>query len=175
MSSPDPSPKSEIPNPRSHRRPPLAEIDTWELWQAWQRGERSRVLPWLRLLVGFCIVLAAMYSFFFVSSVLSDDTIGPILLLLVYVGFLYWVWQRISTRRKFALAVVGGMVAVSLVAFAAWFLVYWLTGWIIWTGIFGTIALGIIGLLVALPGLDIMAKEAQANNPTESSAPTRRP
>lgn len=168
--SPEPNPKSESRNPKprqSHRRPPLAEIDSWELWQAWQRGERSRVLPWVRLLAGFSIVLAAMYSFFFLSSVLSQDTIAPFLLLIVYVCFLYWMWQRISTRRRFALAVVAAMVAVSVVAFLAWFLVYWLTGWVVWTGIFGTVALGIIGLLTALPGLNVMSQQQaeDANKP----------
>ena len=30
---------------RGHgRRPPLAEIDSWELWQAWKRGERALVM-----------------------------------------------------------------------------------------------------------------------------------
>jgi lipopolysaccharide export LptBFGC system permease protein LptF len=144
------------------RRPPLAEIDSWELWQAWQRGERDRVTPWLRLLAGFSILLAAMYSFFFVSSVLSDDTIAPIVLVFVYLCFMYWIWQRISPRRKFALAVVCGMIAVSLAAFAIWFLIYWLSGWVIWVGIFGTIAVGMVGLLVTLPGLNMMAKESQS-------------
>src|SRR6266568_8868809 len=99
------------------RRPPLAEVDSWELWQAWKRGERKRVTPWFGLLVGFCLVLAAMYSFFYFSSVLSEDSVFPIVLGLVYVGFLYWVWQRISPHRGFALGVVGVMVVVSVVAF----------------------------------------------------------
>src|SRR6476646_6600485 len=96
------------PRPSRHtRRPPLAEIDSWELWQQWKRGEHVAVMPWMRLLAGFCVVLAAMYSFFFVSSTLSDDTIAPIALLFVYIGFLYWIWARISPRTGFALAIVG--------------------------------------------------------------------
>jgi hypothetical protein len=113
--------------------------------------------------VGFSTVLAAMYSFFFISSVLSQDTITPIALLVVYAGFLYWVWRRISPRRGFALAVVCVMVAVSAVAFGLWFALYWLSGWSVWAGMFGTAALGIAGLLAALPGLNAMAR-IQSNN-----------
>jgi Na+/melibiose symporter-like transporter len=146
-------------NPRGHsRRPPLAEIDSWELWQAWRRGERARVLPWIGLLAGFSVVLAAMYAFFFVSSVLSQDNIAPIALLGVYVIFLYWVWRRISPRRGFALTVVGAMLAVSVAAFGVWFALCWLSGWNIWAGIFGSAALGLIGLGIALPGLSAMAR-----------------
>jgi hypothetical protein len=153
-------PAPEKPPSRSHtRRPPLAEIDSWELWQAWKRGERGRALPWAGLLVGFCVVLAAMYSFFFYSSVLSQDTIAPIGLVILYLAFLYWVWQRISARRAFALALVGLMVAVSGLAFGFWFLAYWLSGWNAWIAILGTAALGIIGLLTALPGLNAMARQ----------------
>lgn len=150
-------------NPQPHergRRPPLAEIDSWELWQAWRRGERARVLPWMGLLAGFCIVLAGMYAFFFISSVLSRDTVFPIVLLVVYLGFLYWVWRRISPRRDFALGVVLVMVAVSAAAFGLWFLAYALSGYSIWVGIFGTAALGIAGLVVALPALNTMARRS---------------
>src|SRR5215210_3419152 len=85
---PDPTPQPETSNQqpprRGHtRRPPLAEIDSWELWQAWQRGERDRVLPWIALLIGFSVVLAAMYSFFFISSLLSQDTVAPFVLIFV--------------------------------------------------------------------------------------------
>lgn len=153
-----PPPTEQAPRRGHARRPPLAEIDSWELWQTWQRGERGRVLPWLGLLAGFSVVLAAMYSYFFVSSMLSQDTIAPIALLVVYAGFLYWMWQRISPRRGFALAVVGAMVAVSLAAFGLWFALYWLTDWNVWAGIFGTVGLGIIGLLVGLPGLNAMVR-----------------
>jgi FtsH-binding integral membrane protein len=158
LTEPTPAPQ---PQPRGHgRRPPLAEIDSWELWQAWRRGERARVLPWIGLLAGFCIVLAAMYAYFFVSSVLSRDTVFPIVLLVVYLGFLYWVWRRISPRRDFALGVVLVMVAVSAVAFGLWFLAYALSGYSIWVGIIGTAGLGVLGLLVALPALNTMARRS---------------
>jgi cobalamin biosynthesis protein CobD/CbiB len=96
---------------------------------------------------------------------LSDDTIAPIALLVVYFGFLYWIWARISPRKGFALGIVGVMVAVSLAAFAAWFLAYWLSGWIVWVGILGTLTLGVLGLIIALPGLNSMAEAAQENQP----------
>ena len=145
---------------RGHtRRPPLAEIDSWELWQAWKRGERRRVMPWLGLLAGFCLVLAAMYSFFYYSSVLSQDNIFPVVLGFLYVGFLYWVWQRISPRRGFALGVVGVMVFVSLVGFAAWFLLYMVSDWNPLVAIFGTLTLGLIGLLIGLPALNRIGRE----------------
>src|SRR5437016_4447035 len=99
---------------RGHeRRPPLGEIDSWELWQAWKRGEREVVLPWIGLLVGFCVVLAAMYSFFFFSTSVSDDTIAQVILTIVFVAFLLSLWHRISARRGFALMVVGIILAVS--------------------------------------------------------------
>jgi hypothetical protein len=154
-----PTPQTQAKSSRHTRRPPLAEIDSWELWQGWKRGERKAVMPWVRLLAGFCVVLAAMYSFFYVSSVLSDDMIAPIALLVVYVGFLYWIWARISPRKGFALGIVGVMVAVSLGAFAVWFLAYWLSGWSVWIGIVGTLTLGVLGLLIALPGLNTMAQQ----------------
>jgi hypothetical protein len=161
MTEPTTPTSSPQPQPDQHgRRPPLAEIDSWELWQAWRRGERARVLPWMGLLAGFCIVLAAMYAFFFVSSVLSGDTVFPIVLLAVYLGFLYWVWRRISPRRDFALGVVLVMVAVSAAAFGLWFLAYALSGYSIWVGIFGTAALGIVGLVVALPALNTIARRS---------------
>ncbi len=162
----DPITTEQSPSRGHTRRPPLAEINSWELWQAWRRGERALVLPWLGLLAGFSVVLSAMYSFFFVSSVLSQDTIAPIALLVVYVGFLFWVWRRISPRRGFALAVVGAMVAVSTLAFGLWFAAYWLLNWNIWAGIFGTAILGLLGLAIALPGLNTMAANQQ---PTASN------
>src|SRR5437762_2404803 len=69
-------PTADDPSERPRRhgpRPPLAEIDSWELWQAWKRGEREVVVPWIGLLVGFCVVLAAVYAFFFFSTTASDD------------------------------------------------------------------------------------------------------
>ncbi len=151
--------QSEPPRRGHTRRPPLAEIDSWELWQAWQRGEKKRVMPWFGLLAGFCLVLAAMYSFFYYSSVLSQDTVFPIVLGFIYIGFLYWVWQRISPRRGFGLGIVGVMVVVSLVAFAVWFMLYMLSGWRPLVAIFGTAGLGLIGLVIGLPALNSIARQ----------------
>lgn len=151
------------PLKRGHtRRPPLAEIDSWALWQAWRRGDRKLALPWLGLLIGFCLVLAAMYAFFFYSSVLSQDAIFPVVLAVVYLGFLYWVYSRISPRRGFALAIVALMIAVSVVAFLLWFLAYMLTGWSAVVGVFGTAALGLLGLLISLPALNAIARQQGA-------------
>jgi lipopolysaccharide export LptBFGC system permease protein LptF len=141
------------------RRPPLAEIDSWELWQAWRRGERKRVLPWFGLLAGFCLVLAAMYSFFYFSSVLSQDNIFPIILGVIYAGFLYWVWQRISTRRVFALAIVAVMVVVSMLGFGAWFLLYLASDFDPLMAVAGTAVLGLLGLVVGLPALNRIARQ----------------
>ena len=141
------------------RRPPLAEIDSWELWQAWKRGDRKRVMPWLGLLLGFCLVLSALYSFFYFSSVLSQDNIFPVILGLAYIWFLYWLWQRISPRRGFALGVVGAMVAASVVGFAVWFLFYMVTDWNPAAAIFGTVALGLMGALIGLPSLNTIERE----------------
>src|SRR5688500_19229564 len=115
--------------PRHTRRPPLAEIDSWELWQAWKRGERKMVWPWFGLLAGFCVVLAAMYSFFYFSTSLNDDHIAQVGLVLILLGFLYYLWRRISPRRDFSLAVVGMIAAVSGGGFLLWFLAYALSGW----------------------------------------------
>lgn len=117
-------------------------------------------MPWIGLLTGFCLVLAAMYSFFYYSSVLSQDSVFPIVLALIYIGFLYWVWQRISPRRDFALAIVAVMVVVSVLAFSVWFLVYMLSGWNPLVSILGTVALGLVGMLVSLPALNSMAKQS---------------
>jgi hypothetical protein len=152
---------SRVQRPRREhtRRPPLAEIDSWELWQAWRRGEKKLVRPWLGLLAGFCLVLAAMYSFFYFSSVLSGDDVFTIVLGVVYVGFLYWVWQRISPHRMFSLAIVGVMVAVSILGFALWFVFYMLSDWSPFVAIFGTAALGLIGLLIGLSALNTIARQ----------------
>jgi hypothetical protein len=72
---------------------------------------------------------------------------------------LYWLWQRISPRRGFALGVVGVMVVASAVAFALWLLLYMLTGWSAAAAIFGTVALGLLGILVALPSLNTIERE----------------
>src|SRR5438105_392880 len=71
-------PEEQSPSHEPARRPPLAEIDTWELWQAWRRGEREVVWPWVGLLLSFCVVLAGMYSFFYFSTSQSDDTVAQI-------------------------------------------------------------------------------------------------
>jgi len=141
------------------RRPPLAEIDTWELWQAWRRGERKRVIPWIGLLVGFCFVLAGMYSFFFFSTSLTGDTIAQVGLTLVFIAFIFAIWRRISPRRDFAFYVVGAILAVSGGAFLLWLLIYRLTNWSIWVGIIGTPLLGIVGLLIGLPALNALARQ----------------
>jgi hypothetical protein len=147
------------PTRREHtRRPPLAEIDSWELWQAWRRGEKKRVAPWFGLLAGFCMVLAAMYSFFYFSSVLSQDSVFFVVLGVVYAGFLYWVWQRISPRRVFALAIVGVMVVLSMLGFVLWFALYMWSDWNPFVAIFSTAALGLVGLLIGLSALNTIAR-----------------
>jgi len=150
----------EAPTPRrGHvRRPPLAEIDSWELWQAWQRGERKRSLPWFGLLVGFCFVLAGMYSFFFFSTSLTGDTIAQVGLTLVFVAFMFALWRRISPRRGFALYVVGAMLGVSGGAFLLWLLAYRLSGWNPWVAILGTPLLGFVGIFIGLPSLNALAR-----------------
>lgn len=150
----------EAPPPRrGHtRRPPLAEIDSWELWQAWRRGERKQVLPWIGLLVGFCFLLAGMYSFFYFSTSLTGDTIAQFGLTLVFLIFMFALWRRISPRRDFALYVVGAMVAVSGGAFLLWLLAYALSGWNPLVAIIGTPVLGLAGILVGLPSLNALAR-----------------
>jgi hypothetical protein len=54
------------------------------------------------------------------------------------------------------------MVLVSLVAFALWFVAYWLSGWSVWVGIVGTLVLGLLGLVIALPGLNTMAQRNES-------------
>lgn len=154
--------KAAPPVKRGHvRRPPLAEIDTWELWQAWRRGERKRVLPWIGLLVGFCFVLAGMYSFFFFSTSLTGDTIAQVGLTLVFVAFIFAIWRRISPRRDFAFFVVGAILAVSGGVFLLWLLAYRLTGWSPWVGVIGTPLLGIAGLFTGLSSLNAIARQNQ--------------
>src|SRR5947209_5461473 len=114
------------------RRPPLAEVDSWELWQRWTRGERGFVLPWVGLLVSFCIVLAAMYSFFFFSTRESQDPGGLAVVTVAVLALLVVLWRRISPRRGFALAVVALIAGVSGVAFGIWLLLYSVSGWNTW-------------------------------------------
>jgi hypothetical protein len=154
--------------PRGHtRRPPLAEIDSWELWQAWKRGERKKALPWLGLLTGFCMILAGMYAFFFFSTSLSNDVIAQVGLTIALFIFLFVLWRRISPRRDFALAVVGLIVGVSGAAFLLWLLAYRLSGWNPMIAVLGTLFLGISGILVGLPALNKIASQQQSDQQTE--------
>jgi hypothetical protein len=150
--------------PRHTRRPPLAEIDSWELWQAWKRGERKMARPWIGLLSGFCLVLAAMYSFFFFSTSLNNDTIAQVGLTLILAGFLYYLWRRISPRRDFSLAVVGLVTAVSGAAFLLWLLAYGFSGWNPMVAVLGTLVLGLLGLGVSLPSLNEIARRQEGDN-----------
>jgi hypothetical protein len=140
------------------RRPPLAEIDSWELWQAWKQGDRGRALPWIGLLVGFCFVLAGMYSFFFFSTRITGDSVAQVGLTLAFVAFIFALWRRISPRRGFALFVVGAMLGVSGGAFLLWLLAYRLSGWNPWVAIFGTPLLGLAGILIGLPALNALGR-----------------
>ncbi len=151
--------------PGHSRRPPLAEIDSWELWQAWKRGERKMVWPWFGLLAGFCVVLAAMYSFFYFSTSLNDDKIAQVGLVIILFGFLYYLWRRISPRRDFSLAIVGMIATVSGMAFFLWFLAYALSGWNPMVAIISTILLGLAGLGVSLPSLNEIARRQEGPNP----------
>lgn len=144
---------------RGHaRRPPLAEIDSWELWQAWRRGERALALPWFGLLAGFCMVLAGMYSFFF-TTLMSDDTVAQVGLTLAFFGFLFYIWRRVSHRRDFALAVVAVILVISGGAFLLWVLAYRLSGWHPLAAIGGTLVLGVVGLALSLPSLNAIARQ----------------
>ncbi len=144
------------------RRPPLAEVDSWELWQAWRRGERRFALPWIGLLVAFCVVLAGMYSFFFYSTSLDNDTVAQVGLTLLFVAFLFRIWRRISPRRGFALIVITLMLLISGLAFLTWLLAYALSGWNPWAAIGGTVSLGLIGLFIGLPSLNTISRQQDA-------------
>lgn len=158
-------PISEQPEPSTRgghrRRPPLAEVDSWELWQTWQRGERGKVLPWIMVLVSFCLVLAAMYTFFFFSTILSNDPPGGIVMTLAFVALLIWLGRRISNRPGFSAIVVGFMAAVSGGAFLLWLLVSALSGWNAWAAIGGTVALGLAGAFIAVPSLNKIERHAE--------------
>ena len=150
--------------PKRTRRPPLAEIDSWELWQAWKRGDRNTVWPWFGLLAGFCVVLAAMYSFFYFSTSLNDDRIAQVGLVIILFGFLYYLWRRISPRRDFSLAVVVMIAAVSGGTFLLWLLAYGLSDWNPIVAIVGTVLLGLLGLGVSLPSLNWIARRQEGAN-----------
>lgn len=155
-----------LPEPprRSHaRRPPLAEIDSWELWQEWKQGERLKALPWIGLLAGFCVLLAGMYSFFFFSTSISDDTIAQIGLTIVFIAFLFSLWRRISPRRDFALVVVALILAASGLLFVLWLLAYRLSGWNSTVAVIGTLALGLIGLVVGISSINAISRQQQSN------------
>ena len=119
------------------------------------------VWPWFGLLAGFCVVLAAMYSFFYFSTSLNDDHIAQVGLVLILLGFLYYLWRRISPRRDFSLAVVGMIAAVSGGGFLLWFLAYALSGWNSMVGVIGTLLLGLAGLGVSLPSLNAIARRQE--------------
>lgn len=159
MSATEQPTQDEARPQRGHgRRPPLAEIDSWELWQAWRRGDRAMTLPWIGLLVGFCMVLAAMYSFFYFSTSLSNDTIAQVGLAVVFLALLFVLWRRISPRRDFALMVVAFILAVSGASFVLWLAAYRLTGSNPVVAMLGTMALGIAGMLTGLPSLNAIAR-----------------
>ena len=120
--------------------------------------------PWIGLLSGFCLVLAAMYSFFFFSTSLNNDTIAQVGLTLILAGFLYYLWRRISPRRDFSLAVVGLVTAVSGAAFLLWLLAYGLSGWNPMVAVLGTLVLGLLGLGVSLPSLNEIARRQEVDN-----------
>lgn len=151
---------TEVKVRRGHaRRPPLAEIDSWELWQAWKRGERQVAMPWFALLASFCMILAGMYSFFFFSTSLSNDVIAQVGLTIALLVFLYVLWRRISPRRDFALFVTALILGVSGVAFFLWLLAYGLSGWNPLVAVIGTLLLGIAGIIIGLPALNTIAAQ----------------
>jgi hypothetical protein len=132
------------------------------LWQAWRRGERDKARPWFGLLLGFCVVLAAMFAFFFYSTSITADTIAQVGLLIVLVAFLFALWRRISLRRDFAFYVVLAILGVSSAVFALWYLIFVLTGYSAWFATLGTPVLGMIGLLIGLRSLNAIAREQDA-------------
>jgi hypothetical protein len=155
--------REEAPAPRGRqRRPPLAEVDTAELLQAWRSGDRGRVRPWLGLLASFCVVLAAMYSFFFFSVTLTDDVLAGVVMSFVFLVLLVWLGRRVAGDTGLALAVIGFMVAVSGGAFLLWLLWCALTGFDAFMGILGTVVLGLLGAFVAVPALNKIEKQRAA-------------
>ncbi len=113
------------------------------------------------MLVSFCTVLAAMYSFFFFSTRQSQDPFGLAMVTLAVLGMFVVLWRRISTRAGFALAVVAVMALVSGVAFGLWLVLYALTGWNTWAAIGGTTLLGLTGIFIGLPSLNVIARQQE--------------
>jgi FtsH-binding integral membrane protein len=129
------------------------------LWLAWKRGERREVWPWLGLLLGFSVVLAGMYSFFYFTTSIDEDTVAQAVLTLVFVAFIFSLWRRISPRREFALAVVLLILAASGISFLLWLLAYRLSGWNWWAAIGGVAVLGVVGMLVGLTSLNALGRQ----------------
>lgn len=155
-----PNEEPDVQPAKGHaRRPPLAEVDSWELWQTWKRGERDWVRPWIGLLVSFCAVLAAMYSFFFFSTSASNDTGSQVAITIAFAALFLVLWRRISPRRGFALAVMLLLISVSGVAFLLWLAAYLLSGWNPWAAIGGTMLLGLLGVFIGLPSLNAIARQ----------------
>lgn len=111
-------------------------------------------MPWIWLLTSFCVVLAAMYSFFFFSSTLTNDTGGGIVLTVAFAILILWLGRRISNKPGLSLFVIGFMIAVSGVAFGLWLLLCALSGWNALVAVAGTIVLGLIGAFMAVPSLN---------------------
>ncbi len=135
-----------------------------ELWQAWQRGDRHTTRPWIGLLVSFCLVLAAMYSFFFFSTTLSNDPLGGAIMSFVFIVLLVYLGRRISPQPSLSALVIAFMSAVSLSAFGVWLLVCALSGWSAWVAILGTVALGLSGAFVAVPSLNAVERQYNRSN-----------
>ncbi len=145
---------------RGHqRRPPLAEVVTFDLWLAWQLGDRRTFRPWIGLLASFCLVLAGMYSFFFFSTTLSNDPLGGAIMSFVFIVLIFYLGRRISPEPRLVALVVGFMSAVSLTAFGLWLLVCALSGWNAWVAIMGTLTLGLLGAFLAVPSLNAIERQ----------------
>lgn len=152
------------------RRPPLAEIDTWELWQEWKRGHRSVAMPWVGLLVSFCMVLAGMYSFFFFSTSSTGDTIAQVVLTIILVVFTFTLWRKISARRDFALIVVTLILVVSGLAFLLWLGFYRFSEWNPLVAIGGTLVLGLLGIAIGLPSLNAIGRRQEEQDKARAAA-----
>jgi hypothetical protein len=137
---------------RNHTpRPPLAEIDTWELWLALRAGRISFVMPWLLLLAGFCAVLAGLACFFWLTA--RDDPVAMVGLGLVLLWFCVFLWRKLSTRPGFSLALLLAMLTVSGILFAIWLAAYALSGYNIWVGILGVVLVCTVGIVLGRLGI----------------------